>query len=343
MQHLATFFDKNYLSRGIVLYQSLSQACSVFKLYVLCLDETVLHYFEEHKAIFPHVITIGMEELERDDQDLLACKKNRSKIEYYFTISPCLPLYLLNRFQLPHICTLDADILFLSPLDSVFDNLTQYSIIITPHKFSKQILSSEKYGKFNVSFQIFKNDEIGLKCLHHWRKQCIEWCYDQYDEKNDRFADQKYLDSWPQSYGEKLLVLDDDVCGLAAWNLNNYVIARNQNQFLSNGRPIIFYHFHNFKILGKNWAANGFDKYKVVPSDNIHYLYLHYWNLLESHNQKIGSNLDFSERTNLSGNLGNKLNNERFVYFKLFSKNIFYFDYLKMPELIRKIIYKLNG
>lgn len=343
MLHLSTFFDKNYLSRGIVLYNSLSRSAKDFTLYVLCLDEFTADFFKRNAADYPHVKTILINDVEGFDKELYQCKTNRTKIEYYFTLSPCLPLYLIKHFNLPHICTLDADILFLSSVQPIFDQLEKYSIIITPHKFSDAIISSEKYGKYNVSFQVFKHDETGLACLNKWRQQCIDWCCDYYDEANDRFADQKYLDAWPALYQDKLLVLNDSVSGLAAWNLNKYDIQKSGSSFTSNKQEIIFYHFHNFKILGKNWAAHGFDKYKVKPGKVIHQLYLYYWNLLEKCNPLSGNVQDVSARVNLSGNLGNKLNNERFVYYRLFSGKLIYLDYLKIPELLRKIIYKLNG
>jgi len=343
MLHLTTFFDKNYLSRGIVLYDSLVKYKDSLTLYVLCLDDFTHDYFIKNSTKFPEVKTITLSQLEEFDPELKRSKSNRSKIEYYFTLSPCLPLFLLNQFNLPHICTLDADILILSSLQSIFDKLNKYDLIITPHKFSKEIIASEKYGKYNVSFQIFKNNEIGKQCLTLWRQQCNEWCADYYDEENERFADQKYLDAWPSLYKEKLLVLNDNICGLAAWNLNNYCIEKVGSDFMSNNEKIVFYHFHNFKILGKNWAANGFEKYKVIPFTNIHKLYLRYWNLIEKCNEKLGNVQDVSARVNLSGNLGDKLTNERFIYFRFMSQKIIYFDYLKLPELLRKIIYKMNG
>ncbi|HRG59142.1 MAG TPA: glycosyl transferase [Bacteroidia bacterium] len=343
MYNLATFFDKNYLSRGIVLYNSLKKSAQNFCLYVLCLDDDTKLFFQQNKKLFPNIITLDIEEIEAYDTDLKNCKINRSKIEYYFTLSPCLPLYLMHQYQLNHICTLDTDILFLSDIEPIFNELKQYSIIITPHKFSKEIIASEKYGKYNVSFQIFKNDEIGLACLKKWRSECIDWCKDEYDEINDRFADQKYLDAWPNLYADKLLVLNDDVCGIAAWNLNNYTISSTNEQFYSNQKKIIFYHFHNFKILGKKWAAHGFNKYKVNANNQIHMLYLHYWNLLEAANPNSKNKTDISARVNLTGNLGDKLYNERYVYFKVSSRKIKFLDYHNLPNLIRKIIYKLNG
>ena len=119
MLYFATYFDNNYLSRGIALYHSLNENCKdFFLLYVLCLDEATEQYFHHNQFDFPHVKTITLSEIEQFDTELHQSKKNRSIIEYYFTLSPCLPLYLLQKFNLSHICTLDADILFLSnPLE----------------------------------------------------------------------------------------------------------------------------------------------------------------------------------------------------------------------------------
>ena len=47
MFHFTTLFDKNYLSRGLVLYDSLKKNCDSFVLYVLCLDGFTKKYFSE--------------------------------------------------------------------------------------------------------------------------------------------------------------------------------------------------------------------------------------------------------------------------------------------------------
>ena len=96
MLHFTTFFDKNYLSRGLVLIESLQKYTSKFELYVLCLDDFTMEYFNKHKSQYPEIITLTLNDVEKQDQELFACKENRSTIEYYFTLSPCLPLFLLK-------------------------------------------------------------------------------------------------------------------------------------------------------------------------------------------------------------------------------------------------------
>lgn len=341
MQHYTTYFDKNYLSRGLVLIASLQKQAVKFEIYVLCLDELTLNYFEENKFLYPQVKTIILDEFEKEDEELLACKTNRSIIEYYFTLSPCLPLYVLKKYNLPHICSLDADIKFYASPEPLFDYLKNYSIIITPHKFSKEIKHLERYGKNNVSFQIFKNDRIGIACLHLWREQCIDWCYDTLDIENNRFADQKYLDNWEDVYIDKVKVLNDTVSGLAPWNLNNLKITFKNNVFYSNNKKIIFFHFHHNKFYNNRWATNGFSDYKVIYQKNLLNIYKDYMESIEQTKQKLNTTKENLIRTGNIGNLKNHLFNEQTVFLKVNKFCVFYIDFRTLNRFTRKILFKI--
>ena len=146
------------MSRGLVLIESLQKNSSLFKIYVLCLDDFTVNFLKKNLEIYPQVIIIILSDIENNDVNLLSIKKDRSLIEYYFTLSPCLPLYLLKKYKLSHICSIDADLQFFSSPQILFDYLNIFSIIITPHKFSKGLQEFNIYGINNVSFQIFKND-----------------------------------------------------------------------------------------------------------------------------------------------------------------------------------------
>ena len=193
--NFVTFFDKNYISRGLVLIDSIKEKCIEFKVFIVALDTVVLNYFSSKED---NITLISIEEIEIFFPELEEIKKERKLIEYYFTLSPLIPLYVLKKYDVDHICSLDADIKFYSSPKTIFSYLENHSIIITPHKFSSENKKMEQYGKFNVSFQIFKNNELGLNCLKKWKEQCLEWCMDEYDFKNHRYADQKYLDKWPE-------------------------------------------------------------------------------------------------------------------------------------------------
>jgi hypothetical protein len=339
-----TFFDSNYLSRGLVLYDSLKiNSKNSFQLYVLCLDDFSFNFFNKKNDSFPEVKPIKLSDLEDFDTELKETKKNRKTIEYYFTISPCLPLFILKKYGVSHICSLDADILFLNTPESIFEDLLNYSIIITPHKFSPQIATRKKYGLYNVSFQIFKNDVIGKECLERWRYQCINWCKDEFDEKTNRFADQKYLDNWAELYKDSIKVLDDNVSGIAPWNLNNYELAFNDGKFYSNDEALIFYHFHHFKFFRKKWASTGFYNYKVKIQKAIDILYRDYWDKLTQKANEIELLTDNSTRGVLNKNLLIRLLEENHVYYKLKNGNIIHINFTFIPLFFKKIVINLYG
>lgn len=341
MLYFTTYFDKNYLSRGLVLIESLQKQTPEFELYVLCLDDFTYQYFNTNKTQYPEIILLSLSDIEKEDKQLLACKENRSTIEYYFTLSPCLPLFLLKKYALPHICSLDADIKFYASPNPLFD-LSKHSIVITPHKFSQEIKHKEKSGKNNVSFQIFKNDAVGISCLKLWREQCIDWCKDELDLQNDRFADQKYLDDWEQKYAPNIKILKDNVSGLASWNLNNFVIKKKDSFFYSNEQRIIFYHFHHNKFLGKRWATNGFKGNKVKSQKGIIKLYNDYWNNIINYNRLLEMKNDFNIRTNVfNKKLILNLLEEQTIFYKFSKYIIISFNFGKIPFRIKKIIRKI--
>ncbi len=342
--NLATFFDQNYLSRGVVLINSLQYYIKDFIIYVLVLDEKVSDFFIKNKEEFLQVKLIYLTELENYDKELLEAKNNRSLIEYYFTLSPCFPLYLLEKFNLLHVCTLDADMKFYSSPVEIFNNLNYYSVIITPHKFSKGIENLELYGKYNVSFQIFKNDNTGLDCLREWRNQCLIWCKDELDETKTKYADQKYLDHWCDLYFGKVKVLNDNGTGLAPWNLNNYSITRKDGNFYSNGEKIVFFHFHHNKFLSNRFATNGFQTYRVNYQKNIKYIYLDYWKDVEEASKKVSITEENSIRI-LKGKKSTlrKFIEEKSFFIKFFDRWIFQLDLNKLNVLVRKALIYINS
>jgi hypothetical protein len=341
MLYFTTYFDKNYLSRGLALYGSLKEHSSHFRLFVLCLDNFILEYFKNRADEYPEIKTLSLSDLEAFDKELKGCKTKRSLIEYYFTLSPCLPRYLLKKYALPHICSLDADILFLHSPEKLFNYLADYSIVITPHKFSEELKKLAMYGYYNVSFQIFKNDEIGQKCLARWREQCLEWCGDHPDEMNNRFADQKYLDEWPERYEGAVKVLDDNVSGIAPWNLNNYSIKKKNRLFYSNDERIIFYHFHQFKFISAAWASHGFNQYQVKYNNQIGKLYLKYWNKVNKYNKRLFFIKDHSVRNNQVHVIWERLQIENLVYFKVMGCLIFNIRIQKLPGILKRLMGKL--
>ena len=243
MFYFCTYFDSNYLIKGLALYRSLARHAMPFRLWVLCFDD--LAYEILQKLALPEVDPISLRDFEEGDEELLQAKGNRSQIEYYFTCTPSLPLYILrNCPEVDAITYLDADLFFFSAPSPIYQELDDGSVLIVGHRFPPRLRHREVYGIYNVGLVSFRRDDVGLQCLHWWRNRCLEWCYDRVED--GRFADQKYLDDWPTRF-PRVVVLQHKGAGLAPWNVANYSLRLENGQVLVDSQPLVFFHFHGLK------------------------------------------------------------------------------------------------
>lgn len=249
MHHFCTYFDNRFIDRGLALYESLNAHCASFNLWVLCLDQPCMDVLKEMNL--SSMKLVSLRELERADPDLLHAKSNRTNLEYYFTCSPVWPRYLLERnSEITSITYLDADLYFYRDPAEIYERIGNHSIAIIPHNYPQKLQYREKYGIFNVGFIYWKRDNNGLACLNWWRRQCIAWCHARVE--GSKFADQKYLDVWPDLF-EGVTVLKHKGLNVAAWNLANYRIsADGDNQIFVDEQPLVFFHFQGLRRI-RRW------------------------------------------------------------------------------------------
>jgi hypothetical protein len=252
MKSFCTYFDQHYIVRGLTLYRSLEEHAGPFTLYVLCLDEFTFDTLQKLKR--PNLVPIPLSQFEAGDTALLEAKKKRTRIEYFFTCSPSLPLYIFRQYpDIDLLSYVDADLFFVSSLEPLYSELSDKSVLIIGHRFPERLKWLERTGVFNVGFLSFRRDRYGLKCLQVWREQCLDWCYDRVED--ERFADQKYLDTWPARFDPHVVVLGHKGANVAPWNWMNYEIRRVNGRVTIDGEPLIFYHFAGMKILNR-WLCN---------------------------------------------------------------------------------------
>jgi hypothetical protein len=246
--YFCTYLDQNYLARGLSLYHSLKQHCPQFQLWVLCMDP------QSHRAFtnlrLPEIRAIALDEFERGDEALVATKAKRSRVEYYFTCTPSLPLYVLKQCpQINLITYLDADLFFFADPRPLFEELSGNSVGIIEHRFASHLRASARCGNYNVGWLSFRRDQTGLECLGWWRERCLEWCHDRCED--ERYADQKYLDQFPLLF-RGVKVLEHKGANVAPWNVSNYQLRRDAQGIWVDDQPLIFYHFHALKQV-RNW------------------------------------------------------------------------------------------
>ena len=295
--YFCTFFDYNYSTYGRVMIDSLRAKCQNFEIFVVCLDKAVYDFLTAKYSSACRLINI--EDVESEFPELLLCKNNRSRAEYYFTLSPFIPLYLIKHFpSIDLITSMDADLFFFRDPRVILNTLGKNSIGISGHNFRKELRALEKYGRFNVSFQSFRNDDMGLTCLNLWKKQCTDWCYDRLE--GHRFADQKYLDTWPGDYHDILEYKN----GYAPWNITNNIALNGEGHVIVDGKPLVYYHFQGLKIYEKFKFSLGLTDYLVFSRSNIiSVIYLPYLRKIAPY---------FSLKSETSVRKGNRIGNTNF-------------------------------
>ena len=261
MRYYCTYFDHKYLPRGLALYHSLRQHSGPFRLWVLCLSNECHEILA--KLALPDLEMISLNEFEQGDAPLLEAKQNRSFIEYYFTCTPSLPLFIFKKFaEVDAVSYLDGDLFFFADPERVHAEIGDHSIAITPHRFPPAQRNRERYGIFNVGWLTFRRDEHALACLSWWRERCLEWCYDRWEPT--RFADQKYLDEWPKLF-KNVKALEHPGINLALWNVANHHLRAEREGVLVDGRPLIFFHFHSLQQLSTSVFNPQWSRNKIKP------------------------------------------------------------------------------
>ncbi len=258
-RYFCTLFDSNYLIKGLAMIRSLrlhSPSCHIF---ILCMDDKVEDILIGLEL--SGITCIALADFE--DDALLAVKPIRSVAEYCWTLSPCLPWYVLEKFSKVQLITyIDADLFFYSSIEPLYDEIGEASIAIIEHRFSTRLKHLEINGRFCVEWVSFRRDEQGLACLARWRDQCIDWCHNRLED--GKMGDQKYLDEWPERY-KSLHIIAHEGAGLAPWNYSQYRISTSKNNMIFvNNVPLIFYHFHQFQLLNNG----GFDRISTFYTDS---------------------------------------------------------------------------
>jgi len=233
-----TYFDHNYLARALLTIRSLRLYDTSTRIYILALSdlcETVMR-----ELALPNVEIIPLPMLEQAYPELAALKLERTRMEYYFTLTPFLPHYVFAATPADRVTYLDMDLYFFSSPKPMLDSLGQASVAITPHRFSFEYREHFIFGLFNVAWITYRRCAEGLDCLNSYKADCTSWCHDRLED--GRFGDQKYLDSWPQRYSS-LRIIEHKGINLAPWNVDNYDLRMKNQKLMVDGEPLVFYHF----------------------------------------------------------------------------------------------------
>jgi hypothetical protein len=240
-----TLFDRNYLYRGLALYESLARQCGDdFLIYILCLDDDTYRVLTALQL--PQARLIRLVDVETPE--VLVAKADKTKLEYYWMLaSVCTEHVFMHHPEISSLAYVDSDLYFFSSPAPLYEEMGPDSVLIIEHRYPPELqYLNKRSGRFNVGLVIFKNDALGRARLQQWRTQVLAWCYNRHEP--GRFGDQMYLDAWPEQAG--VHVLRNLGGGVAPWNIASYQLSDASGGIeVAVGKPLVFYHFHSLRIL----------------------------------------------------------------------------------------------
>jgi hypothetical protein len=234
MENYVTLFDSLYLPQGLALHLSMQRHLQKYTLWILCVDDRVHETLT--KLALPNVRLLQLSQLET--ADLKRVKTERSKGEYCWTLTPFTLFFVFQAApEVMRVTYIDADLWFRNNPAPIFRELeiAGKDVLITDHAYAPEYDQSATSGRFCVQFMTFTR--VGGETVRKWwEERCLEWCFDRFED--GKFGDQKYLDDWPERFGEKVHVLANQELALAPWNATRFPYGQS-----------VVWHFHGLKIL----------------------------------------------------------------------------------------------
>lgn len=238
-RYYVTIFDKNYLYQAVALYKSLmSHSCrGYFELFTLCLDDISAITIENLKLQNVKILNIN----DLSNERFKKIWGNMTYPQYCWSLQPIVCSYILEKFQVDRITYLEADSLFYSDPEILFDEISNADASLVPHNFYHKYDNETVAGKYCVQFNSFSNTINGKRILNYWTESCLKsnvTCPSIYHG-------QLCLDKWESEFNN-VRAIKNLGAGVAPWNIQKYQYSYiNEKPFINN-IPIVFYHFHEY-------------------------------------------------------------------------------------------------
>jgi len=285
MYTMVTLSDKNYLDRGIALYESIKKFPIDFRLFYLCLDGKT--YDTLSQIGDTRLIPLLIDEEFKDNKDFYILAANNASVpiglsdEYYdknklfpgysdfhFALGSFFTHHIMEKEEPDEVLYVDSDILFYCDPELIFDAVVERSIGIIRHRHNEVGCIA---GGYNVGIVYFRNNTTGRSCLNWWRDVVMNKDNPWFTEYGG-CGDQKYLELFESKFGD-VKILDADIGHAAPWNFSLYRYFDDDTIIDWNGviQPLVFVHFSHFNYVGDKYEVARRGEWKLHPPAKKYY------------------------------------------------------------------------
>jgi hypothetical protein len=257
MEHYVTLFDIAFAPQGIALHRSLQRHAAEHTLWALCMDEAVEDLLQ--KLELPDVRTIRLADAESDE--LKRVRPGRSRAEYCWTLTPFTFDLVFDRApDAKRVTYVDADVWLREDPRRIFAYFDRSgaAVQITEHAYAPELDQTATSGRYCVQFLTMDRDG-SVPVRRWWQERCVEWCFARFED--GKFGDQKYLDDWPERFGDLVHVATPKSRFQGPWNATRYPYSEATS-----------YHFHGMRIVGPETVFPVSTEYRI-PRPHWHNIY----------------------------------------------------------------------
>lgn len=253
MNAVFTIVAKNYLSLARTLGNTLKKLHPELDFYIVIADANE-GYIETEKEEFKIIEAADLNIPSLED---MAFKYNVT--EFCTAIKPFVFDYFFEKGY-SKLIYFDPDIYVFSELDTIFSELNDNFIVLTPHFISPQINYTGTVpeggilflGMYNLGFVAIKGNENGRYVTNWWKDRLEDKCYA--DKIDGLHVDQKWMDFVPIFFDKGVLVSRDLGRNMAFWNIHERGIVEKQGKYFVESKldkehiasPLVFFHFAGF-------------------------------------------------------------------------------------------------
>lgn len=278
MQNIVfTIVAKNYIGLAQVLGESVKAHTSNVDFYIIVADEI------DSSMALPSNTLVAKSCLEMPGQQWEQMAFKYNLVEFCTSIKPFCFEFFFKQNESVKVIYLDPDIYVYNSLDTVFNELSQKSILVTPHILNMHTPFAGDYpdhlflvnGIFNLGFIAVNNTSTSHHFIQWWQNRMINGAY--FDNDMGLATDQKWINFLPAIIPhDELVISRNQGLNAAPWNFFERELFSEQEKAVVKNRhskedasitPLIFIHFSGYNyqsIINRSIShkAEGFQQYE---------------------------------------------------------------------------------
>lgn len=275
----------NYLAQAKSLGDSIVRTNPDYQLVIGLVDKIDNRF--DVDTFYPHIILEVEKLVVPDFEDM---QRRYTLLELSCALKPFFALYLFKHYQSPHIIYFDTDILLFGSLAEVEEELTEQSVLLTPHLLSPLPEDGKrpfmtgviKTGIYNAGFFAVRYDVTGMNFLNWWKEILVKYCYE--NSKRGLASDQGWLNFVPVFF-ENVRIINHPGYNVAYWNLHERQLEKKDGKYYVNKRhSLLFFHFSGYSTQHPELISRHQDRFTMNDNPVVKELFHFYHESLMRNN-----------------------------------------------------------